>query len=84
MQIPFLNRIYTYLATAGIILLALFGIHRSGKQSGKEQQQAKHDAQEIQRQEAHINEIRRHQEIIARNATTTGDDIINSLRDGEF
>lgn len=30
-----INRIYTYLAAAGIILLALFGIHRSGRKSGK-------------------------------------------------
>jgi uncharacterized membrane protein YhiD involved in acid resistance len=79
-----INRIYTALAAAGIILLALFGIHRSGKQSGKQEQQAKHDAQEIQRQEAHINEVKRHQEIISRNASTHRDDVIDSLQGGEF
>ena len=43
-----MHRIYTYLAIAGTILLALFGIHRSGKQSGKQQAEAKTNEQILQ------------------------------------
>lgn len=35
-----INRIYAYLATAAAILLALFGIHRSGKRQGREETEA--------------------------------------------
>jgi delta-aminolevulinic acid dehydratase/porphobilinogen synthase len=46
-----INRIYTALAAAGIILLALFGIHRSGKKSGKAESKANTNEQILQNQE---------------------------------
>jgi hypothetical protein len=79
-----INRIYTYLAIAATILLALFGIHRSGKQSGKAQKQSEHDKQEIQRQEAQINEVTRQQKIVNDTAKLTSDDIDERLRRGGF
>lgn len=72
-----INRIYTALTAAGIILLALFGIHRSGKQAGKQQQEATHNAEQLK-------QIKAVQERIHHAGHISNDDVRDSLRKGDF
>jgi hypothetical protein len=74
------TRLIKWITSIGAILLILFRV----RQSGKDAQQVKHYKQIMQEQEAQHHEIKRQQEIVNRNATTTRNDIVNSLRKGDF
>lgn len=79
-----INRITAYLALAGGFIVTLLIAFLGGKSAGKQQEQAKHAVMEQERTEAQLHEIKRHQEIINRNGRATRDDVLDSLRKGDF
>jgi predicted small metal-binding protein len=73
-----INRIYAYLGFVLTALGALYGIHRSGKQSGKQQAEAKQDAEKLE-------QIQKMQKEIHKAGHLSNDDIRNiKMRKGDF
>ena len=72
-----INRIYQYLTLSIGLLLVLFGIHRSGKKSGKAQSEATHNAEQLK-------QIKSVQERIHKAGHISNDDVRDSLRRGDF
>jgi cAMP phosphodiesterase len=69
--------IYAYLGLALTAISVLFGIHRSGKQSGKQQAEATHNAEQLK-------QIKEVQQRIHDAGHLSNDDVRDSLRKGDF
>ncbi len=72
-----IHRIYAYIATFAVIVLAILGIRQGGKQAGKQQAEAQYNEEQLQA----IKEV---QKRVHDAGDVNRDDVINSLRKGDF